>query len=259
MAPSSNEDLPPEAAIGSVWRWGIIAFPATVRSLTALAGTSATPAPGANAVFYPVVGLLLGTVALVVDWGSSVFGGMFVRSSAVLLALLLCTAARPHRALGRLIEVCLSRRNRRAALQLLEEPGDRISRGLAAAAAGFELFLLCELDRFRPFGLLFAPTLGYCSMVVLAVGSRAARPDGRRVKFAPSLTFNEFAVASTLTFAVIFLTSEFLGLLLVLCAASLSVGLRVLFHHWLGGVNTTVLDAASEISTFVTLALLASF
>jgi cobalamin synthase len=246
MALYYDENSP--AGARPTWRWGISAFVATVHSLTALSARNATRVVDANAVFYPVVGFVFGAIALLADWSASWFAGEQVRSLAVLLALLLCTAARPHRALGQLAEACLLKRQRSAAVRLLEGPEDGTSRTLAAVVAVVELIFLCELDRFRSIGLLFAPTLAHCSMVVLAVGSRAARLDGRRIKFAPGLTFNEFAVASVLTFSVIFLTSEFLGLLLVLSAAFLTVG-----------VNATVLDATCEVSTLATLALLALF
>lgn len=229
-----------------------------LRSLTALAGGGARVVR-ADAVFYPFVGLLLGAGALVVDWATASFAGITIRSMAVLFAGILCTAARPQRGLGRLIEAGLLTRGRRTALQLLAAPEGRASRILAAMVAAVELVCLCQLDRFRAIGLLFAPMLARCSMVVLAVGSRAARLDGRRTKFAPGLTFNEFAVASVLTFSIIFLTSEFLGLLLVLSAAFLTIGLRVLFHRWLDGIDTTLLDATCEVSTLATLTLLLLF
>jgi cobalamin synthase len=230
-----------------------------LRSLTIVSGRDAKRVVDANAVFYPLVGLLLGALALLADWGASLFAGLIVRSLAVLLVGLVCTAARPHRALGQLLQACLLKRHRIVAVGLLEGPESGVSRMLAAIVVLVELACLCELDRFRTLGLLFAPTLAHCSMVVLAVGSRAARLDGKRMKFAPGLTFNEFAVASALTFSIIFLTSEFLGLLLVLCAAFLTIGLRLLFHRWLDGVNTTVLDATCEVSALATLALLALF
>ena len=259
MALSYDQNPPSSAGTRPGWRWGIPTLLSALHALTALPGRRGTRVVGTNAVFYPLVGLLLGTVALLADWAASLFAGFSVRSVAVLAALLLCTAARPHRALGQLLEACLLKRNRSAAVQLLEGAEDGVSRVLATMVAVVELIALCELDRFRPIGLLFAPTLAHCSMVVLAVGSRAARVDGRRIKFAPGLTFNEFAVASALTFSIIFLTSEFLGLLLVLSVAVLTIGLRVLFHRWLGGVNGTILDATCEVSTLATLALLALF
>lgn len=241
------------------WRWGILSFLSALRSQTVVTGGPPKQGIGTNAVFYPLIGLLLGSVALLVDWGSSHFGGLFARSSAVLVATLACTAARPHRALGQLMQALLLRRDRGVAVRVLEGPDNGTSLATATLIALIELACLCQLDRFRLVGLLFAPTLARCSMVVLAVGSRAARLDGRRRKFAPDLTFNEFALASVLTFSIIFLTSEFLGLLLVLGAALLTIGLRVLFHRWLDGVTPTILDAACEVSTLATLGLLLLF
>jgi cobalamin synthase len=259
MASSNGESSSPSSRVRDGWRWGISTFLSALRSLTAVAGAPEKRVVDVNAVFYPLVGLLLGALALSADWGASLFAGSVARSLAVLLVGLVCTGARPHRAFGQLAKACLLTRNRDAAVRMLEGPEDGRSRALAAMVAIVELVCLCQLDRFRPIGLLFAPTLAHCSMVVLAVGSRAARLDGRRTKFAPKLTFNEFAVASALTFSIIFLSSEFLGLLLVLSAAFLTIGLRVLFHRWLDGVTTTVLDATCEVSTLATLGMLALF
>lgn len=257
---ASDRDVsPPSDRARSGWRWGPAAFLSALHSLTALPERASTRAIGASAVFYPIIGLLLGAVALLVDWGASFFPGLLARSSAVLVAGAFCTGARPQRALGHLIGASLRKPSRSAVLQKLEETESTASLALTAMVGIVELACLYELDRFRAMGLLFAPVLARCSMVVLAVGSRAARRDGRRTKFAPDLTFNEFAVASASTFALIFLTSEFLGLLLVLSAAFLTIGLRVLSHRWLDGVNRTVLDAACELSTLTTLALLAWF
>jgi hypothetical protein len=125
--------------------------------------------------------------------------------------------------------------------------------------AAVELALLGALDRFRVVGLAFAPVLGCCAMVVLAVGSRAARADGRRLKFAPGVGFREFGVASTATFALVFLSTEFLGLLLVLATAAFTIGARVSLHRWLGGVNDTAMLATGEAVQLLVIAVLVAF
>ena len=79
------------------------------------------------------------------------------------------------------------------------------------------------------------------------------------MKFAPEVLFNEFALASTFTFAAVFLATEFLGFLLVLASAALIIGLRVFFHSWLGGVDRTTLHAGCEAVQLLGLALLAAF
>jgi hypothetical protein len=126
-----------------------------------------------------------------------------------------------------------------------------------ALLVALQIGVLCALDRFRVVGLVLAPVLGCCSLVVMAVGSRAARADGRRLKFAPAVTFREFGVASTATFALVFLSTDFLGLLLVLATAAFTIGARVFFHRWLDGVNETALLATGEATQVLILTLLA--
>jgi hypothetical protein len=127
-----------------------------------------------------------------------------------------------------------------------------------AAVVAAEVAALSALGRYRIVGLLAAPVLGCCSMVVLAVGSRAARPDGRRVKFAPAVTFREFGLATAATFAVLFWATEFLGLLLILATALCTIAARVGWHRWWGGVNETAVLATSEAIQCVVLLLLAA-
>src|SRR5262249_16263096 len=139
------------------------------------------------------------------------------------------------------------------------ETGSRATSLLCAViVAAAELAVLCKLGRFRLVALAFAPMLGCCAMVVLAVGSRAARADGRRLKFAPGGGVTEFGAGSAATFALVSVTSEFLGLLLVLSTAVFTVGARVFFHRWLDGVNDTAMLATGEAAQLLTLALLAT-
>jgi cobalamin synthase len=195
----------------------------------------------ASAVYYPLVGLVIGAVWLVTDRLLSGVAGPTSASVVVVLIGIGLTGGRPLLALGR---------------ALLGRWGAVAGYVAAALLAGLEVWLVDAQGRYRPVGLLFAPLLGCCSLVVLAVGAREARADGRRVKFAPLVTFREFGVASTATFALIFLTTEFLGLLLILYAAALSLAARVGLHRWRGGVDDTTLRASGAAIELMVLALL---
>jgi cobalamin synthase len=208
------------------------------------------------AVYLPVVGIALGALWLATDTLVNAVAGRFVASVAVLCVSALATRARPSVALGRMLAALASRRAGR--LAVLEAGGGAPVAVAVSVVIGAELAVLCALDRFRVVGLAFAPLLGCCSIVVLAVGSRAARADGRRLKFAPAVTFREFGVASTATFALVFLTTEFLGLLLVLATAAFTIAARVFFHRWIDGVNEAALLAAGEAAQLLILALLAA-
>lgn len=211
---------------------------------------------GAWAVYLPLVGVALGALWLVADRLAGAAGGRVGASVAVVLVAAAATAGRPLRALGRtLIALAYSGPRRLAILERGNGSASEIVGPVLIALA--EIGVLCLIERFRIVGLAFAPVLGCCSMVVMAVGSRAARADGRRLKFAPSVTFREFGLASTATFAVVFLSTEFLGLLLVLATAAFTIGARVFFHRWIDGVNDTALLATGEATQLMVLALLA--
>ena len=257
--------LPPDPARGDNPARSL-AFRAALRlrdpltALQALTGRGQgeiEPALNEAAIYFPLIGLLFGAVWVGAD-RLAYPAGRLPASFLVLLAATLTTRGRPLVALGRVVVAAFSPA-RTAALAILSAPANVPVYAAATLLAALELACLIELDRFRTVGLLFAPLLGRCSMVVLAVGSRAATAEGRRIKFAPGLRFNEFALATTLTFAFIAIATEFLGLLLVLGTATLSILLRVFFHRWIDGVNRTTVQAACEATQIMTLALLASF
>lgn len=230
--PSSERAAPPFP--------GWAALGAAIRFLTP-AGVAGRV--DASAVYYPLVGLAIGALWLVTDRLVSAAAGRTLASVAVVLVGIGLTGGRPLLALGRAL---LGRSGAASSAVYV----------VAGVLAGLEVGLIDALDRYRPVGLLFAPLLGCCSLVVLAVGARQARADGRRVKFAPLVTFREFGVASTATFALIFLTTEFLGLLLILYAAALSLAARVALHRWRGGVDDITLRATGAAIELLVLALL---
>lgn len=236
---------------------GIGAFGLALRSLTVFGRRSGLAALDGSAAYYPLVGLLLGALWLAVDRLTTPLGRL-PASLTVLFAALLSTGGAPLRDLASTVAAAFAP-TRHAALAIMEARSGALMCVAALAAVLLELACINELDRFRAVALVFAPMLGRSAMVVLAVGSRAARDDERQVKFAPGLGFNEFALASTLAFAVIFLGTEFLGLLLVLATAGVTIALRVLFHRWIGGVNATACGAACETTQLVIFALLAAF
>jgi cobalamin synthase len=150
-------------------------------------------------------------------------------------------------------------RNREEAIDQSDGPlsvSAVIGAGLAWVAL---LVCLVSVDRWRPIGLLCAPLFGRWAMVVLAFGSRAARSDGRRTKFAKGVTFEEFGWASTATLAIVFWGTGLLGILLLVCAAIPIVGLRVWLHWRLDGITAASMGAACAVAEIVPLLVLALF
>jgi adenosylcobinamide-GDP ribazoletransferase len=213
-----------------------------------LGGDDASPI-GVSAVYYPAVGLLLGAAMLGIDRALSTVTGPLEASLGVVCFHALATRGRPLRGLAETF--CRLAAPRRSVP------------GLAAGAAALAIllgsgWLLARVDGGRAALLLFAPMLARCSMVVVATGSREARADGRQTKFSRQLTFREFGLASTLSFAIVFLATNFLGLVLVLLTGLATIAMRLLLHWRLGGVDRASLHATGEIVQLALFALLAA-
>lgn len=168
------------------------------------------PAPGSAAfaratLWFPFVGLLLGSVLAVANWA------MGSRLPSWLSALLLVA-----------IWEALTGRNGAPAVPRLVSALVRIV-SLAVAPAA------------RPAALLFAPLLARWGMVVLATGARDADVPER--KFNAAITFREFALTSVFALAVVFTVAEAFGILIVVCAGALALGLRLYAHRRGGGVS----------------------
>ena len=214
------------------------------------------PEIGNWALYLPVIGLGFGIVWVAVDRALASTAGPGARSLAVVLVAAAVTRARPLSALGRLLAAMP--RQGMARLATREPARGAVGFACTVAVVAAEAVALSALGRYRIVGLLAAPVLGCCSMVVLVVGSRAARADGRRVKFAPAVTFREFGLATTATFAVLFWATDFLGLLLMVATAVCTIAARVGWHRWWGGVDETAVLATSEAIQCVVLLLLAA-
>ncbi len=204
---------------------------------------------GLSAIYYPVIGLALGLAMVALDRALNGRVSIEVASVAVVALNVLATRARPLRGFARTI--ALSFRGPAAAAPRL------VVIVLEAWLFALAVWIVTQLDGGRSVALCFAPMLARCAMVVIATGSREARADGRQVKFSRELTFREFGIASTGTFAIVFLSTHFLGLLLVLATGFLTISLRLLVHYTRGGVDRDALHATGETIQLVVMAIIA--
>jgi cobalamin synthase len=230
---------------------GALTFvPISRRDATRLAGSS---------LFYPLIGLALGLVCLVVDSLAGKLLSGLPRAMLVLLTWLVLTGAGQARAWARICTALAAGRNRERTLAIVTGDGRVGVAGMAAALATFLVQLRCLLaiETLRVQALLFAPMLACWSIVVLAHGSRAARADGRQVKYASEVGFREFALTSVFAFGILFSTSAAVGVLVGVSAAATIVGVRLLSHWWVGGVSASLTRAAAEITFTLTLAVFA--
>jgi adenosylcobinamide-GDP ribazoletransferase len=236
----------------------LAALTGAVRQLTLLGTAPATDRPGRSLLWYPLVGLLLGSLWLAIDLIVGPFTGRVVSSVAVATIAVLVTRRWPCIGVGRTLASLLARNPSDG---LRQSQGPLSTQAMVGTIAAWLALVACLLtvDRWRPIGLVCAPLFGRWAMVVLAFGSRAARSDGKRTKFAKGVTFEEFGWASTCTLALVFWGTGLLGILLLVCAAIPIVGLRVWLHWRLDGITASSMGAACAIAEIVPLLVLASF
>lgn len=234
--------------------------------LTAIAWLTALPVghvararEGPSALFYPVVGLALGACWALCDRAAGAVMPALPRALLVLVVWLVATGGRYATGVARTCAALVSS-NRRRALESMAGQTLTLSGciGMLLMLA-VQLRSLVVLDRLRLPALLYAPMLAAWSVVVLVHGSRAARMDGRRVKYAPDVSFREFAVASVITFGVLFSVSQAVGILVGVVVGAAIVGIRVGLHGWLDGLTEAAVRASADITFTVTLALFAAF
>jgi cobalamin synthase len=229
-------------------------FVQALRERTLMGGDDPERRVDTGAVYYPLIGLAFGAAALLVDEALRPLGSA-AASAAIIATWAVLSRGRSLLALARTLAAAVQP-NRQHTFTVLEARPGPLVWLLAAAIAAGETRVLAALDHYRAIALLFAPMLGHCAMVVTATGSRQARADDRALKFSPTLTFREFGIASTATFAAVFLTTDFLGLLMVLVTGLLTIGLRLLLHYRFGGVTIASLAALGEIVQWTLIVLL---
>ncbi|MBI1816474.1 MAG: adenosylcobinamide-GDP ribazoletransferase [Deltaproteobacteria bacterium] len=233
---------------------------AAIAWLTALpVGVMAPVRQGTAALFYPIVGLAIGACWALCDRAAVEFVPAFPRALLVLGVWLVATGGRYAAGVARTCAAVVGGNRQRGLESMagpaLTLPGCIGMLGMLAA----QLWSLVALDRLRLPALLYAPMLAAWSVVVLVHGSRAARTDGRRVKYAPAVSFREFAVASVITFGVLFSLSQAVGILVGVVVGAAIVGIRVGLHGWLDGLTEASVRASADITLTLTLAVFAAF
>lgn len=190
-------------------------------------------------LFFPLVGLLMGFVLAALNWRIAHQQPNWVISIVLVGVWELLGRAEALRAVG----AVWNGHAERPAVGVL---------GVVAMAAIVltKIVGLSVQGAARTAALLFAPTLARWSMVVLATGARDADAPGQ--KFSSAVTFREFALTSVFTLAVVFSVAEAVGIVIVVCVAGVTLGMRLSLHRWAGGVSWRwLLVGAQLIETWV--------
>jgi adenosylcobinamide-GDP ribazoletransferase len=218
---------------------------AALRFLTVLPLRGVLAPLGESALFFPLVGLGLGGVLVLVDRAAApLVPGL--RTTLLVATLAALSGGRQLRGLAR-------------AVPALSRGGDDQEMGVpGAVAVGIVLLLkLATVGALRAttrtMALLYAPMLARWSMVVLAFGSRPAGP-GEGSELVRTVKFREFGVATVSALWVALANGAARGLLAILVLAVVTICCRILVHARLGGVTDDLLGAIVEVNETLVLA-----
>lgn len=202
---------------------------------------------------YPLVGLVLGGVAVVV----ARVGLPWANVAGVLTLVALEGVRGP---VGIAAAVDALTRPGGAAAVLARLRGRPRAPGIAVATAALvaKLWAAMALPAavLTP-ALLLAPLLGAWAIVVQCYGGTPVRARGRAAAIIGRARFQEFGWASLTAFGITLALGEAVGLLVLLAVIAATLGLRLLAHARLGGLTGRLLSATRELVETVVLVTLA--
>lgn len=199
---------------------------------------------GRSAVFFPLIGLLIGALVWGVDWLlRPVLPTTLL--SIMLVGLLAVMSRGVH--LDGVVK----------SAEALFGGADPARRAPARGPLGvLVLFFIlackvCALDLllggYRDIALFLGPMLGRWACVVMAYSSRPAQTEGPSTTFVDGVQFNEFALSSLIALGVLFTLIEIVGIALVLPLGGLIIGFTLFCNHRLGGVAGDHWNALAEL------------
>lgn len=113
-----------------------------------------------------------------------------------------------------------------------------------AAILALQWIALGVADHARQAALLAAPLLGRWAVIVVATGTRS---EGRGGRVDPELTFEGFALASTIALGVLFAAAELAGIAAFVAAGAATLSLRLVADRRFGGLPISAPGAACEV------------
>ena len=244
-APVMSMAAEARAAIGCLTPWRRAALAATP---AALAGGLA---------FYPAVGLALGAVAAGTARAVAAVQPSLAGAAGV-LALEVLSGGRPRRALAGAADAFVRPGAPAVVIERLRATPKPTGWIVAVAALVAKIVAVTALPApARTGALLVAPMLGRWATVVLCYGGAPTHARGTAAALVGRARFREFGAASVTAFAVTLSLADAVGLVLVVSAALVTVGLRLWAYRRIGGLTGRLLIASGEVVETMVVALLA--
>jgi adenosylcobinamide-GDP ribazoletransferase len=212
---------------------------------------------GPAAIFFPVVGFLLGAILALVNIVLESFSGPALASVTLVAILALLTRGLHLDGLADTFDGLGAGADRERALTIMD---DSHTGAFGAIAIALLLFFkihgieVIESERWR--ALLTAPMLGRWAMVLLAYRSRSAKP-GLGSMLVDQLKSKHFIGASLVAAVFAAAILRALGVAILLWVALFTLAAKKFLHRRLGGVSGDTFGAVGELSETSVFVLLA--
>ena len=212
---------------------------------------------GRSAIFFPVVGLILGLILVLVNFLLLAFASAGLLSVILVTLLALMTRGLHLDGLGDTFDGLGAGGERERVLSVMDDSHIGVF-GLIAIVLVlfFKIHALESMDVDRWRALLVAPILGRWAMVLLAYRSTAAKA-GLGSDLIDHLQTNHFVLATLLTLLLVAAIFRGNGVVMMAWVAVFTIVSKSYFHRRLDGVTGDVFGAVGELSETSVMVLLA--
>jgi adenosylcobinamide-GDP ribazoletransferase len=212
---------------------------------------------GQSAIFFPVIGLILGSLLVVVNFLLAPFASAALLSVILVSLLAFFTGGFHLDGVGDTFDGLGAGGDRDRILSVMEDSHTGVF-GLTAVVLVLllKIHALESIDADRERTLLVALILGRWAMLLLAYRSKAAK-DGLGSRLIEHLKTKYFLIATLLTLVLVTAIWSRNGIMMMAWVAIFTTASKIYFHRRLGGVTGDTCGAVGELSETSVMVLLA--
>jgi adenosylcobinamide-GDP ribazoletransferase len=212
---------------------------------------------GRSAIFFPVIGLILGSILVAVNFVLAPFASAALLSVILVSLLAFLTRGLHLDGVGDTFDGLGAGGDRGRILSVMDDSHTGVF-GLTAVVLVLllKIHALESIDADRGRTLLVALILGRWAMLLLAYRSKAAK-DGLGSRLIEQLKTKYFLIATLLTLVLVTAIWSRNGIMMMAWVAIFTTGSKIYFHRRLGGVTGDTCGAVGELSETSVMVLLA--
>ena len=203
---------------------------------------------GPAAIFFPIVGFLLGSILVLANFLLQPFANAMLISLVVVSLLALLTRGLHLDGLGDTFDGLGAGGDRQRMLRIMDDSHTGTF-GLVAIVLVlfFKIHAIESLEYERWRGLLAAPVLGRWAMVLLGRHSQAAK-QGLGSTLIDHLSTRDLFLATLITAVLVAAVLHGIGVAMMAWVAVFTIASKAYFHRRLGGVTGDSFGAVGELS-----------